>query len=105
MNNGFSLVFLVRANVLPLKRFHAAVSVACDRLNDHSSNVRKNALTLLTALLRNNPFSPDLSGTNFRPHMLDLRKEFQVECCFALLFFLSIIMVFFALALFVCVVY
>ena len=47
---------IINANALPLPRRQSVVDLVVGRLQDKSSSVRKYAIQVVTALLRNNPF-------------------------------------------------
>ena len=48
---------VINANALPLPRRQKVVDLVVGRLQDKSSSVRKYAIQVVTALLRNNPFA------------------------------------------------
>ena len=48
---------VVSGGALPLTRQHSLLELVIGRLQDKSSQVRKYAIQLTTALLRNNPFA------------------------------------------------
>ena len=50
-------VSLLEAKAVPVRRFNAVAELAVDRLKDKVANVRKQALSVLTSALDNNPFS------------------------------------------------
>ncbi|CAH1774609.1 unnamed protein product [Owenia fusiformis] len=52
---------IVKEKALPLPRQQHVVELVIGRLQDKSSSVRKNAIQLVTALLRSNPFAAKLS--------------------------------------------
>ena len=47
---------LLEANAVPVRHFSTICDIALDRLVDKTAMVRKNAISLLTAILDNNPF-------------------------------------------------
>eukprot|EP01132_Coremiostelium_polycephalum_P010173 gene10173-12479_t len=65
--NGYSrssvlktLCFIVQSEKLPMKFFLKLTQLAIDRISDKTSQTRKNAIKLLTILLENNIYSPNL---------------------------------------------
>ncbi|XP_051865844.1 condensin complex subunit 1, partial [Pristis pectinata] len=66
------LGLVVQGKALPLKRFHAVVTLATGRLCDKAVNVCKNAIHLLADILVNNPFTGKLS-------IDDLRASYEKE--------------------------
>lgn len=46
-----------------------------DRLRDKTANVRKNALSLLTSVLDNNPFSGNLDETSFLAKKEEVQRD------------------------------
>lgn len=56
---------LLDSNSVPVRRYGTVCEIALDRLNDKTSSVRKNAVSLLSSLIENNPFSGDLDITIF----------------------------------------
>lgn len=57
---------LAEEGALPVVRVDAVAEVALDRLQDRIASVRKNAMSLLIALIDNNPFAQTLDGEQFR---------------------------------------
>ena len=52
---------VIQARALPLPRYQTIVELVIGRLHDKSSSVRKYAIQVVTALLRNNPFADNVS--------------------------------------------
>ena len=67
-------VFLLEDKAVPVRRINAVVELAVDRLLDKTASVRKQALSVLTSVLDNNPFSGNLNEEAF----LSKRKELEV---------------------------
>ena len=65
---------IVTSKALPIERWTSLTAKAVDRLQDKSSLTRRAALQLLTSLLENNPFSPQLD-----PHVLQ-RQIADIDC-------------------------
>ncbi|XP_013415078.1 condensin complex subunit 1-like isoform X2 [Lingula anatina] len=63
---------VVNEKALPLPRQHHLVDLVIGRLQDRSSQVRKYAVQLITALLRSNPFAAKLS-------VEDLKENYEKE--------------------------
>ena len=66
-------VYLLESKAVPVRRINAVAELAVDRLKDKTASVRKQALSVLTSLLDNNPFSGNLDEEAF------LSKKVEVE--------------------------
>ena len=53
------------SQALPLTRQTVLLEIVIGRLKDKSSNVRKHAVVLLAAMLKNNPFTPKVIPDNY----------------------------------------
>lgn len=62
-------ITLVEAQLVPPMQFVALTGAAIHRLEDVTSSTQKAALTLLSVLLKHNPFSGDLGSWRFRKHL------------------------------------
>jgi len=83
---------LCSEDAVPLRYLPFIVQLAARRLQDKTSQVRKYAVGLLSALLKHNPFWSQLSLTSFTAELQKLGMEFKVtqfliqfEPCFAVL--------------------
>ena len=58
-------ISILENNAVPVRRYGTVCEIALDRLMDKTASVRKNAVSLLSSLIENNPFSGDLDITTF----------------------------------------
>ncbi|XP_018015695.1 condensin complex subunit 1 isoform X2 [Hyalella azteca] len=63
---------LVKGGGVPLARQQRLLELAVGRIMDKSASVRKNAISLLTAFLKQNPFAAKLP-------MADLQQQYEIE--------------------------
>ena len=63
---------LLDSNAVPVRRYGTVCEIALDRLVDKTASVRKNAVSLLSSLIENNPFSGDLDITTFESNKVKL---------------------------------
>ena len=60
---------------IPLARQHQLLGMVAGRLQDKSSNVRKAAVQLLTALLQGNPFAAKLQTEDLEGSLLEEQRK------------------------------
>lgn len=62
---------------IPLARQHQLLGMVTGRLQDKSSNVRKGAVQLLTALLQGNPFAAKLQTEDLQENLLEEQEKLK----------------------------
>ena len=75
-------LFLLEDRSVPIKRINSVAELAVDRLRDKTAIVRKQALSLLTSLLDNNPFSADLNVESFISKKIELEESLRLRILF-----------------------
>jgi condensin complex subunit 1 len=84
---------LADQNAIPVRFFAVVCNCAVERLDDKSLIVSKGAIQLLTSLLQNNPFGPQLRLQDFRSHYqshLESMSRKEILYCKAAILFLEI---------------